>query len=207
MESDLGFIHRFEPAPNEPAARTLILLHGTGGNENDMIPLGRQLDPAAALLSLRGQVIENGRNRFFRRLSEGVFDEEDLVRRAQQLAEFCQSAARRYRFDPAHAVVIGYSNGANIAAAILLLGLANFRSAILWRAMVPLVPQERASLGGFRVLISAGAHDPIVPVENAQRLATLLESAGCAVEFRLEKSGHQLAAGDLTSACEWLHRV
>ena len=205
--TEMEFVHRFEPAPNDFAGRTLILLHGTGGDENDMIPLGRQLDPAAALLSPRGPVSENGRNRFFRRLSEGVFDEEDVVRRARQLAEFCQTAERKYGFDLTRAVAVGYSNGANIAAAMLLLGLANFRGAILLRAMVPLEPEERPSLGGMRVLISEGAHDPIVPMENGQRLAALLKAAGCAVEFHLEKSGHELTAGDLGVAREWLHRA
>ena len=206
MESDLGFIHRFEPSPNESAGRTLILLHGTGGDENDMIPLGRQLDPVAALLSPRGPVNENGRNRFFRRLSEGVFDEEDVVRRARQLAEFCGAAARKYQFDLPGTVVVGYSNGANIAAAMLLLGQANFRGAILLRTMVPLVPRQTASLGGARVLILQGALDPIAPVENGRRLAALLEAAGCAVEFHLEKSDHELTADDLRTAREWLHR-
>src|SRR5438045_782402 len=117
----LDFIHRFVPASAGSTARTLLLLHGTGGNENDMIPLGRDLDPTAALLSPRGNVLENGMPRFFRRLAEGVFDEEDVIRRAQELADFVGVAAARYEFDSKRVTAVGYSNGANIAAAILLL--------------------------------------------------------------------------------------
>src|SRR6266849_404267 len=111
-------IHEFVPGDSE---RTLLLLHGTGGNEHDLIPLGRELDPAAALLSPRGKVLENGMPRFFRRLAEGVFDEADVVRRANELADFVGAAAARYEFDPRHVTAVGYSNGANIAAAVLLL--------------------------------------------------------------------------------------
>ena len=204
MEPDLGLIHRFEPAPNESAGRTLILLHGTGGDENDMIPLGRRLDPGAALLSPRGPVNEEGRHRFFRRSSEGVFDEEDIVRRGRELARFCQSAAQRYRLDLARAVAVGYSNGANIAAAMLLLGLASFRRAILFRAMVPLVPKQPAALGDVHLLMMAGAHDPFVPMENAQQLAALVRAAGGTVDFRIGTAGHELTADDVGAALRWL---
>jgi predicted esterase len=204
METDPAFIHRFEPASDQSTGRTLILLHGTGGDENDMIVLGRQLDPAAALLSPRGQVKEEGRNRFFRRLREGVFDEADVVRRAGELAEFCTAAAHRYHFDLARAVAVGYSNGANIAAAMLLLGLAEFRGAILFRAMVPLIPKQPSSLLGRRALISTGEHDPLVAMEDAQQLVGLLQAAQCDVEFHLEEGGHELRAGDLRAARQWL---
>src|SRR5438045_5914803 len=119
--SDLDFTHRFVPAQKTPARRILLLLHGTGGNENDLLPLGRDLDPSAALLSPRGKVLENGRPRFFRRLAEGVFDEEDLVRRTHELADFISEAAAQYGFDAAKVVAVGYSNGANIAGSFLLL--------------------------------------------------------------------------------------
>lgn len=206
MGPDLGFIHRFASAPDGSTERAFILLHGTGGDENDMILLGQRLDGGAALLSVRGQVKENGMNRFFRRLSEGVFDEEDVVRRARALAEFFEAAAARYQFDLERSVAVGYSNGANMAAAILLLGLTRLRRAILFRAMVPLVPDDTASLAGGRIFIAQGARDPIVPLENSRRLAALLEAAGCAVEFHLEPAGHELAAGDLAAAQRWLRQ-
>src|SRR4051794_25102292 len=136
----MDYIHQFIPAQDKPSGHVLLLLHGTGGNEDDMIPLGRDLDPAAALLSLRGNVLENGMPRFFRRLSEGIFDEADVVRRATELAEFVGVAAKQYDFEPARMTAVGYSNGANIASAVILLRPGAITSAILLRAMVPLEP-------------------------------------------------------------------
>jgi predicted esterase len=202
--SDLGFIHRFIPAPAESTARTLLLLHGTGGNENDMIPLGRDLDPTAALLSPRGQVLENGMPRFFRRLAEGIFDEEDIIRRVQELAGFVGAAAARYEFDPKRMTAVGYSNGANIAAAVLLLKPEVLSAAILFRAMVPLAPASLPNLTHTRVLISSGNQDSIVPVENAERLAAMLRTAGADVQLRFEPSGHALVLGDIEAAKAWL---
>lgn len=181
-----------------------MLLHGTGGNENDMIPLGRDLDPGAALLSPRGKVLENGMPRFFRRLAEGIFDEEDLIRRAHELADFVGAAAARYEFDLKRVIAVGYSNGANIAAAILLLRPEVLAGAILFRAMVPLVPPVLPNLAHARILLSSGKQDPIVPVGNAERLATMLRAAGADVTLRFESTGHALAFGDLEAAKEWL---
>src|SRR5947209_8967233 len=130
----MDFIQQFIPAPDNGSGRVFLLLHGTGGNENDMVPLGRDLDPAAALLSLRGNVLENGMPRFFRRLAEGVFDEEDVVRRANELADFIPEAAGKYEFDPKRVTAVGYSNGANIAGAVLLLRPDVITSAVLFRA-------------------------------------------------------------------------
>lgn len=202
--SESEFIHRFIPAPVSPVARTLLLLHGTGGDENDMIPLGRDLDPTAALLSPRGNVLENGMPRFFRRLAEGIFDEEDLLRRAHELADFVGAAAARYAFDTKSVIAVGYSNGANIAAALLLLRPEVLSAAILFRAMVPLVPASLPNLARARVLISSGKDDPIVPVENAQRLAAMLREAGANVTLRFEPAGHPLVFGDVEAAKEWL---
>jgi phospholipase/carboxylesterase len=200
----MDFTHRFIPAPQAEVARTLLLLHGTGGDENDMIPLGRDLDPNAALLSPRGQVLENGMPRFFRRLAEGVFDEEDVVRRAHELADFIGVAAARYEFDPKRVIAVGFSNGANIAAAILLLRPEVLAGAVLFRAMVPIVPPVLPDLAHARVLLSSGTQDPIVPVENAERLAAMLRKAGADVALRLEPAGHSLALGDIKAAREWL---
>ena len=200
----MDFIYRFIPAPAGPGKRTLLLLHGTGGDENDLIPLGRDLDPTAALLSPRGQVLENGMPRFFRRLSEGVFDEEDLVRRAHELADFIAAAAVREAFDPKRVIAVGFSNGANMAAAILLLRPEVLAGAVLFRAMVPIVPPDLPDLKHAHVLLSSGTQDPIVPAENAERLAAMLRKAGANVTLRFEPAGHSLALGDVRAAREWL---
>ena len=202
--NDLGFSHRFVPAPSRPISRTLLLLHGTGGDENDMIPLGRGLDPTAAFLSPRGQVLENGMPRFFRRMAEGVFDEEDVIRRAHELADFVGAAAARYEFDPKRVIAAGYSNGANIAAAMLLLRPEVLAGAMLFRAMVPLEPPVMPNLAHKHVLLSSGKQDPIVPVENADRLAAILRRAGANVTLRFETAGHALVRGDIEAAKEWL---
>lgn len=205
--SGLDFTHRFIPAPAGSTGRTLLLLHGTGGDENDMIPLGRDLDPTAALLSPRGQVLENGMPRFFRRLAEGIFDEEDLIRRAHELADFVGTAAARYAFDTKEMIAVGYSNGANIAAAILLLRPEVLSAAILFRAMVPLALASLPNLAHARVLISSGKRDPIVPVENAQRLAAMLQAGGANVMLRFEPAGHALVFGDIEAAGKWLRNL
>jgi phospholipase/carboxylesterase len=205
--SEDEFIHRFIPAPRGSTARTVLLLHGTGGDENDMISLGRDLDPTAALLSPRGQVLENGMPRFFRRLAEGIFDEEDLIRRAHELADFVGVATARYAFDPKRVIAVGYSNGANIAAAILLLRPEMLAGAVLFRAMVPLAPLVLPNLTHVRVLLSSGKQDPIVPVENAERLAAILREGGANVTLRFESAGHALVLGDIEAAKEWLRTL
>jgi phospholipase/carboxylesterase len=200
----MDFIHQFIPVPNGRTRRVLLLLHGTGGNESDMIPIGRDLDPTAALLSLRGNVLENGMPRFFRRLAEGVFDEADVIRRANELADFLPRAAEQYGFDLKQLTAVGYSNGANIAAAVLLLRPGALTSAILLRAMVPLTPESPPDLNGTRVLICSGKRDSIIPVENAERLAAMLRDAGSDVTHRLEDSGHQLVFDEIAAAKNWL---
>ena len=200
----MEFTHRFIPGQETPPRGVLLLLHGTGGNENDMIPLGRDLDPAAAILSLRGNVLENGMPRFFRRLAEGVFDEEDVVRRAKELADFIGVAATQYSFAPRSLTAVGYSNGANIAAAVLLLHPGVLTRAVLFRTMVPLTPAPQPTLPDTRVLICSGKHDPIVPVENVERLALMLQQAGADVTLRFEDAGHQLVFAEITAAKKWL---
>lgn len=195
------FIHAFVPGTS---ARTLLLLHGTGGTENDLVPLGRSLDPTAALLSPRGKVLENGMPRFFRRLAEGVFDEEDLVRRTHELADFVAAAAGRYGFDPARLVAVGYSNGANIAGGLLLLRPETLSGAALLRPMVPLVPPTMPDLSGKPVLIAAGRQDPIAPTEEAEALATLLREAHAEVTTSLEDAGHGLTQETVETTRRWL---
>jgi predicted esterase len=200
---DLGFIHRFLPAQSG-SGRTLLLLHGTGGNENDLLDLGRALDPDAALLSPRGKVLENGAPRFFRRLAEGVFDEKDVVARAHELSDFVASAATHYKIDRERLVTVGYSNGANIAAAMMLLGTGQFSQAILLRPMVPLEPPTLPDLQGTRVLLSAGQSDPIARPEIVAELEQLFRKAGAGVTLQFQASGHELTSADVTTAREWL---
>src|SRR5262245_49109104 len=165
-----NFIHEFIPGSSP---HTLLLLHGTGGNERDLIPLGRELDQNAALLSPRGKVLENGMPRFFRRLAEGVFDLEDLKFRTNELADFVTAAAQHHAFAPGNLVAVGYSNGANIAAATLLLRPEILPIAILFRAMVPLHPDKLPDLSSVHVWIGAGDQDPIVPTAETKALVEL----------------------------------
>lgn len=201
------FIHRFIPA-RTPDAPTLLLLHGTGGGEDSLLELGRALSPDAALLSPRGRALEDGRiPRFFRRLAEGVFDEDDLRARTHELADFVGAAATGYGFDPARVVAVGFSNGANIAAATLLLRPGTLRGAVLWRAMVPLVPAAPPDGGGTNVLLAAGAHDPLVPRENTERLAALLRQSGAEVTLTWADAGHGLTSLEVAEARVWLARL
>jgi len=181
-----------------------LLLHGTGGNERDLIPLGHELDPDASLLSPRGKTLENGRPRFFRRLAEGVFDLDDLKNRTNELADFAASAVQHYGIGDKKIVAVGYSNGANIAASMLLLRPEILSGAILFRAMVPLIPQTQPNLGSRSIFIGAGSFDPIVPASNTKELADLLRAAGADVTIRFFQSGHELSREDVEVAREWL---
>ena len=197
------FAHRWvPPAPGEET--TLLLLHGTGGNEDDLLPLGRAIAPGAGLLSPRGRVLERGMPRFFRRLAEGVFDEADVVRRAGELADFVAHAAGRYGFDPTRVTAVGFSNGANIAAALLLLRPETLAAAALFRAMVPLRPAQLPVLRGRRVLISEGRTDPIVAAAEAESLASMLRGAGAEVTLAWQDAGHGLVGADVDAARAWL---
>ncbi|PSO31956.1 alpha/beta hydrolase [Bradyrhizobium sp. MOS002] len=196
-----SFIHRFEPATGAGSS-PLLLLHGTGGDENDLLGLGKMISPGAALLSPRGRVLEHGMPRFFRRLAEGVFDEDDVRRRAHELGGFVAEARQRYGL--AAPVAVGFSNGANIAAALLLLEPDALAGAILLRAMVPLSDPPKAELGGKPVLLLSGQADPIVPASNSAKLASLLSEAGARVAHKVLPAGHQLSQADLTLARDWI---
>jgi phospholipase/carboxylesterase len=205
MSADLGFVHLFKPAQHA-GAFTLLLLHGTGGDEHDMIPLGG-LAPGAALLSPRGKVLENGAPRFFRRLAEGVFDVEDLKQRAGELADFVAAAAAHYRFDPSRVIAMGFSNGANIASATMLVRPGVLKGSILFRAMVPFEPDPPPPPTAARVLISNGRIDPMVSPEETERLARLLQRAGADVEVHWQPAGHQLMPSDFAVAKTWLQSI
>jgi phospholipase/carboxylesterase len=201
MRPQPDFIHEFIPGISD---RTLLLLHGTGGNEHDLIPLGRELDSNAAFLSPRGKVLENGMPRFFRRLAEGVFDLEDLKKRTNELADFIKAAAKHYNLAADRIVAVGYSNGANIAASLLLLRPETLRAIVLFRAMVPLVPEQLPDLSSVRVWIGAGDQDPIIPASEAQRLVELLRRAGADVTIRFANASHALTEADVKTARRWL---
>lgn len=201
--TELSLIHRFEPG-TDAGRRPLLLLHGTGGDESDLLPLGRSVAPGAALLSPRGAVLENGMPRFFRRLAEGVFDEADIRRRADDLAEFVAAARSAYGIDAP--VALGFSNGANIAAATLLLRPEALAGAVLLRPMMPLAEPPEADLSGKPVLMLSGATDPIVPADNARRLADLLGRSGARVEHAVLPAGHGLTQTDIARIGAWMER-
>lgn len=201
MAESTAFIHRFEPATTS-GLPPLLLLHGTGGDENDLLPLGRAVLPGAALLSPRGQVLEGSMPRFFRRLAEGVFDEADLTKRTHELADFIAGARTRYGL-PAP-LALGFSNGANIAAALLLLRPEALAGAALLRAMAPFAKPPVVDLSGKPVLLLSGRLDPIIPAENAASLAATLERAGAAVEHHVLPTGHGLSQADVGLLEKWL---
>jgi phospholipase/carboxylesterase len=201
---DLGFAHRFYPGETDAA---LLLLHGTGGSEDDLVPLGRDLAPGAAILSPRGKVSEYGAARFFRRLAEGVFDQEDLVFRTHELADFVENASEEYGFDLSKLVAVGYSNGANIAASLMLLHPDLLRAAVLFRAMVPFEPEETPDLSGMRVFLSAGRRDRMIPPQNTERLAEILREAGADLDLRWRDTGHPLTYEEVAEARDWLAGV
>jgi phospholipase/carboxylesterase len=206
--SELGFIHQFIPASTRPDQVTLLLLHGTGGNEEDLIPLGRELYLRAAILSPRGKVLESGMPRFFRRLAEGVFDLEDLKFRTHELADFVKKASKVYKFNLRYVISIGYSNGANIASSLLLIHPEIITSAVLFRAMVPFMPEKVPNLSGKNIFIGAGQYDPIVPREQTKTLFDLFKKAGANVVLHFqENSGHELGYDEISAAKEWLSNI
>lgn len=200
---DLGFEYRYVPAPR-PDAPTLLLLHGTGGDETDLLSLGEALDPEAGLLSPRGRVLEHGMPRFFRRLAEGVFDLDDLRLRTHELGSFVAAAAAAYGFDARRVIAVGYSNGANIAASLLLTHPGVLSGAILFHAQVPLEPPEAPQLMGVPVFLTGGRADPLVRPAETERLAALLREAGADVTLHWQPDGHTLNSREVDEARRWL---
>jgi phospholipase/carboxylesterase len=203
--SSLGFIHRFVPSA-KGSPLTLLLLHGTGGNEDDLLGLGGQLLPGAALLSPRGKVLENGAPRFFRRLAEGVFDINDLVNRTEELARFIEKASAKYGLGK-KIIAVGYSNGANIAASLLLLHPGLLAGAVLFRPMVPFTMQNVPDLSATQVLIESGTGDIMVPREQPEELADLFRRGKAEVTLLRQDAGHQLTEADIEAARQWLSRL
>ncbi|HUF25811.1 MAG TPA: alpha/beta hydrolase [Gemmatimonadaceae bacterium] len=205
MTLDLGFTHRIERGRGA-AGTTVLLLHGTGGDESDLIPLGRMLLPEATFIGPRGKVLEHGMPRFFRRLAEGVFDVPDLIARTHELAQFVRDAAEGYRLDASKIDAVGFSNGANIAASLLLLHPGLIRNAVLFRPMVPLEPESPPDLRDTAALIAGGRMDPIVPPEQTERLGELLRESGAEVMMAWQPAGHGLTQGDVQASKAWLEQ-
>ena len=211
MDGDLSvdgneFIHQFLPGSAGDEGPTLLLLHGTGGDENDLIPMGQALIPGAAIVSPRGKVSERGAPRFFRRLAEGVLDQEDLRVRTDELADFVAAAAERYEFDVSNVVAVGFSNGANIAVSLLLRRPSVLRGAALLSPMLPFEPTSLPELAGTAVFIGAGQTDPLVPAPQVERLAELLREAGADVELRWDPAGHTITQAEFAAARQWVAR-
>jgi phospholipase/carboxylesterase len=203
MSEDLGFIHRFVPAEDSASGDTLIVLHGTGGDENDLIGIGQAIAPGAAIVSPRGNVLENGAPRFFKRLAEGVFDPKEVRSRAEELARFIRAAVVTYRLDPARVFALGYSNGANVASTVMFVEPGILQGAILFRPMLVYEPSERNDLTGSAVFISAGRMDPIVPADSVERLVELFESAHAEVTLKWQLAAHSLVPSEVREAAEW----
>jgi predicted esterase len=204
MSGELGYIHRFRPPASPASPDTLIVLHGTGGNEDDLIGIAHTLAPGAAVISPRGNVLENGAPRFFRRLAEGVFDPAEVRSRGEELAKFIREAAARYGRDPKRIFALGYSNGANIASTVMLTDPSVIRAAVLLRPMLVVQPEEKTDLTGRAVLISAGRVDPIVPTESVEALAQLFEARGAEVTLNWQLGGHNLVPSEVKDAADWL---
>ncbi len=205
---DLGFNHRYIPAriasTEAHAPRTLLLLHGTGGDENDLLGLGAEIDPNANLLSPRGKVLEQGMARYFRRLAEGIFDEADVIARTHELADFVTAASAHYHFDPARMTAVGYSNGANIAVGLLLLRPEVLTGAVLFRAILPLKQLPKPDLTRHHIFLSEGESDPILPKAQTTQLADYLRSANTKLELRWWPVGHGLIGQEIMAAQQWL---
>ena len=204
MTDDIGFIHRFVPAEDKTSAETLVVLHGTGGDENDLIGIGQVVAPGAAILSPRGNVLENSAPRFFKRLAEGVFDPKEVRSRGEELARFIRAAISKYGLNPERVFALGYSNGANVASTVMFIEPGLFRGAILFRPMVVFEPNERPDLSGAGVLISSGRMDPIIPIESVERLVELFKVSRAEVTLKWQLAGHNLLPSEVREAADWL---
>ena len=203
MSGGLGFIHRFRPAA-PGVSDTILALHGTGGNEDDLIGIAQTVAPGAAVISPRGKVLEAGAPRFFRRLAEGVFDPAEVRSRGEELAMFVHQAVTHYELDPSRVFALGYSNGANIASTVMLIDPDLIRASVLLRPMLVIEPDDKADLSGKSAFISAGRVDPIVPTDSVEKLVSLLEERGAEVTLKWQLGGHNLVPSEIKEATDWL---
>jgi len=198
--------HIYLPSDDSTNKRVMILLHGTGGNEHDLIPIARKLAPGTGIFGIRGNISEQGMPRFFRRLAEGVFDEVDIHKRSAELHQFICEAAEFYEFDTEDLISVGYSNGANIATAINFLHPGLLKKNVLLRPMTPLVPETTPDLSGTSVFMSFGAIDPLMPAGESEKLTKLYKNFGADVTVNIEPTGHQLSHADLDKAAGWISK-
>ena len=207
MQEDLTYIHVYEPGTGAERDTTLLLLHGTGGDEHALSDLGRMVLPGAGQLRPRGNVLEDGMARYFRRFAEGVLDVDDLKRRTGDLADFVQRASVLYGFDAQHVIGAGFSNGANIEASLLLLRPQTLRAAILLHPMLPFLPETLPDLAGKPVFIGAGRADPLVPSAQTEQLAELLTRAGAALQLFWHNGGHTVSGEEIKAIKSWLQTL
>ncbi len=205
IKRDSGFVHRFEPAAN-PAAPALLLLHGAGGNENTLLPLGRAIAPGAPLVSPRGNILEHGMSSFFRKLDKGVIDQEDLDFRTSELKTFVNAASDAYALTKDRLIAVGVSNGAILAASLMLRYPETTAGAILIRGMAPFLPEPMPDLRRKPILVLGGLDDPIVQTDETEDLANILRHANVDVTLHWENAGNTLAQGDVLMAFDWLRR-
>jgi phospholipase/carboxylesterase len=202
--ASLDYVHKFVPARSGLSRPvTLLLLHGTGGDESSLLPIGNELWPGAALLGLRGKVLEKGMPDCFRRFTEPGID--DVRSRTEGLAQFIRAASERYRFSMRQLIVVGYSNGANLAASLILLHPHYLAGAILFRAMVPLVPEIIRDFGNLSVFIGAAQQDPLIPPRQAEELAAIFQSGGADVTISWRHGSRELGEDEIQAAKNWLH--
>jgi predicted esterase len=208
MNSDvpLGFDHRYIAGEGNLSGLTLLLLHGTGGDGDSLLQLGYTIAPGATLVSPTGRVMEGNSRRFFKRLREGVFDQEDLALRTRELGDFVRDAVVAYHLERHRIVAVGYSNGANMASSLMLRQADVLSGAVLFRPMVPFTAEPVERLSGIPVLICAGERDALLPPGDTERLAEIFRSADADVTVHVERAGHELAMGDVVTARDWLAR-
>jgi phospholipase/carboxylesterase len=197
--------HIYEKGTN-PETPTLVLFHGTGGTERDLLALAKQISPESSVLSLRGNILENGMPRFFRRLAEGIFDEEDLIFRTKEVNDFLNQAASQYEINRTNLVAVGYSNGANIAGSLLFHYRHTLKGALLHHPMVPRRGVMIPDLSGTPIFIGAGTNDPICSSRETEELKELLAGAGAEVTVHWESYGHQLTSREIDSAADWFQK-
>mgnify|MGYP003788590333 FL=1 len=200
---DLPFVHRFQQ-PDDPDGSVMLLLHGTGGNESDLMPLAHRIAPRATLLGLRGRSTEEGVARFFRRISMTSFDQDDIRAEAAAFDAFWQGAMAGYGLEAGRVTVMGYSNGANFAGAVMALAPGLIRRAILMRPMLVLEQPPQVDLAGVRVLTLTGTRDPYGT--HAPALNDWLTASGAELDARAVEAGHELSQDDLTAAHDWMER-
>mgnify|MGYP001128800269 CR=1 FL=1 len=199
-------MYKYRYEKGQSTDSTFILLHGTGGNEEDLLPVAAALDAKANVLSIRGNVFEDGKARYFKRLRKGQYDVSDLMTRGQELYAFIEEKAEEYQFSLEEAIYLGFSNGANIAMNMMLLEDSRINKGMLYAPMYPLDVEEVVDLPNVKVFLSMGENDPIVPRRESERVIAIFKDLGAEVtEFWVD--GHELNGDNLLAGKEWLAKI